>query len=95
MSNSRLQQLFANPKFEGTDAEWEQLKKVEVHTPYGSDGIVDVRCPYCTHINTHNVRGGGGHRECNGPVLSKYTLRGAPRGNYKPYDCPGYTLIVD
>ena len=93
-SHPRIQQLFSNPQFQGTDDEWERLKQVEVHTAYGLDGIVDITCPYCTWINIHNVKSGGGYRACDGPVKTKYTARGAMRKNWKRYDCPGYTLVL-
>ena len=94
-SHPRIQELFENPRWYGTDDEWERLKEAHVRTPYGADGVVHVQCPYCTWINTHNVRCGGGHRQCDGPVQSKYTARHARRKSWQLYDCPGYTLVVD
>ena len=95
-SHPRLQELFEHPNFSGTSEEYERLKRTQVHVVHAPlDGIIDVICPYCTWTNTHNIRGGGGHRECDGPVKSKYTARCAVRRNNQMYDCPGYTLVIE
>tara|TARA_B100000795_G_scaffold268578_1_gene255812 strand:- start:1233 stop:1538 length:306 start_codon:yes stop_codon:yes gene_type:complete len=95
-SHPRIQALFRNPRFTGCKNDYKLLAQTRVSVRnVPEDGIISVVCPYCTWENTHNVRGGGGHRECHGPLYSEYTARGARRHNWTMYDCPGYTLVVE
>jgi len=84
-------ELFAKPIFQGSKEEWNAMKNDEIYVRPDPDGLVDVKCPYCNWINTHNVRGGGGHRGCDGPIQSEWIN---PK-KWKPYDCPGYTLRLE
>jgi hypothetical protein len=95
-SHPRIQELFRNPRFTGSKNDYKLLAQTRVSVQnVPEDGNISVICPYCTWKNTHNVRGGGGHRECDGPMESKLTARFARRPNWTMYDCPGYTLVVE
>lgn len=94
-SEVRLQELFRNPDYTGTDEEWDNAKNTVMQGPWlemNGSPYITVVCPYCTWINEHGV--GDGHRECDGPVMSMYGPRGGMRRGYKMYDCPGYTITT-
>jgi hypothetical protein len=94
-SHPRVRALFQQPAFPGTQNEYRLLARTPINVQnLSEDGLITVICPYCTWKNTHNIQSGGGHRECDGPVDSQFTTRGARRPKYKPYNCPGYTLVV-
>ena len=71
-------------EFNGTNEEWEELKKTEVVYNSIKYGGVTVSCPHCGSKNNHSAN--EGHRVCD-----KW-----PKYNNPPkvilYDCPGYTL---
>lgn len=95
---NRLSELFACPRFAGSNSKWEQLEQRSVCTTAQTtqDGrtYFRVSCPYCSWVNEHGP--GRGHRECDGPVMSRWKWNRAgqmiTRAGYRMYDCPGYTL---
>lgn len=95
MDEARLRHLFKNPRFSGTDEEWEELRQRRVsgtaHRDESGRPYYTVTCSYCSWVNEHGP--GNGHRNCDGPVMSKWnSKKKRPRAGYRMYDCPGYTL---
>ena len=89
----RLQELFGNPQYTGTDEEWDTARNTVVYGQWAQmNGLsyVTVVCPHCTWVNEHGT--GNGHRDCDGPVMSRYTPTFDSRPGYQMYECPGYTV---
>lgn len=50
----------------------QHFKYTEVYV-YGYD-IVNVQCPFCKKINTHDISRGAGYRHCENYDCSGYTI---------------------
>ena len=70
-------------KFNGTNDEWEELKKTEVVYNSIKHGGVNVKCPHCGSNNNHSTN--EGLRVCDLWPKNKFS-------KVILYDCPGYTL---
>ena len=84
--------------FNGTQTQWNKFKEEIAwwNEDTSSYPVVNVVCPHCGSINTHNIfrktsyddlkqpLPQENHRECD--LMTSY------QGNMIPYNCPGYSV---